>query len=92
MMTSINELITDNLNIYKNLVILSSRILNAINITLAIELFKKQAIILKNQIKWFEKQNKTKVISSLLRQIVSNNFIDNKLENYFETIAIQCIQ
>ncbi len=36
MMTSINELITDNLNIYKNLVILSSRILNAINITLAI--------------------------------------------------------
>jgi hypothetical protein len=91
-MTSINELITDNLNIYKNLVILSSRILNAINITLAIELFKKQAIILKNQIKWFEKQNKTKVISSLLRQIVSNNFIDNKLENYFETIAIQCIQ
>ncbi len=92
MMTSINELITDNLNIYKNLVILSSRILNAINITLAIELFKKQAIILKNQIKWFEKQNKTKVISSFLRQIVSNNFIDNKLENYFETIAIQCIQ
>jgi hypothetical protein len=91
-MTSINELITDNLNIYKNLVILSSRILNAINITLAIELFKKQAIILKNQIKWFEKQNKTKVISSFLRQIVSNNFIDNKLENYFETIAIQCIQ